>query len=292
MELLRVSPYDIEAEISVSEAETEYTVTVQDLSDLSITTDTLTSSAASIVTVTLPSAYDGSYLITVDGEETEVSVVRPYVDANTKADTASEIAQYASHEEVARAIIDSVIPEGFYFQKRVIETTGTGADYIPLWINAKKVLKLYENNVLMYDSSDASSYTASYEITQDKTAIIQTWSEQINRAEGAPLILPAAQSDMLDLQFAYRGFAKTFDYRIIVESGYRNIPTDIVKAAELLIDDLACGKLDYYKRYVSDYSSEQFKIKFGGGVFEGTGNILVDKILSKYAKSIRMLGVL
>lgn len=292
MELLRVTPYNIEAEISVEEAETEYEVTVQDLSDLSITTESLTSSTASVVSVTLPSRYDGNYLITIDGEETEVSVVRPYVDANTKAETASEIAAYKANEEVARAIIDSVIPEGFYFQKKVIETTGSGTDYIPLWINAKKVLKLYENNVLMYDAADASSYTVAYEITQDKTAIIQTWSEQLNRAEGAPLVLPAAQSDILDLQFAYRGFAKTFDYRIIVEAGYRNIPSDIVKAAELLIEDLACGRLDYYKRYVSDYSSEQFKIKFGGGVFEGTGNIIVDKILSKYAKSIRMLGVL
>jgi hypothetical protein len=78
----------------------------------------------------------------------------------------------------------------------------------------------------------------------------------------------------------------------VLEHGYKKIPNDIVRAAELLIEDISCGKLDYYKRYVSDYNTDQFKIKFDTRVFEGTGNILVDKILSKYAKSIRGLGVL
>ena len=59
-----------------------------------------------------------------------------------------------------------------------------------------------------------------------------------------------------------------------------------------MVDDLSCGRLDYYKKYVSDYSTDQFKLKFDSMVFEGTGNIIVDKILSKYAKSIRKLGVL
>jgi hypothetical protein len=60
----------------------------------------------------------------------------------------------------------------------------------------------------------------------------------------------------------------------------------------MLVEDIDCGKLDYYKRYISDYSTDQFKIKFDNKVFEGTGNVLVDKILSKYYKSITRLGVL
>jgi len=74
--------------------------------------------------------------------------------------------------------------------------------------------------------------------------------------------------------------------------GYKKLPSEIVRATELLIEDIACGRLDYYKRYIVDYNTDQFKIKFDPGVFEGTGNILVDKILSKYLKPIITLGVL
>ena len=85
---------------------------------------------------------------------------------------------------------------------------------------------------------------------------------------------------------------RTFDYKLILEVGHPNIPSDIVRAAELLTDDIACGKLEYYERYISSYNTDQFKLSFDKMVFEGTGNIIVDKILSKYAKSITTLGVL
>ena len=122
--------------------------------------------------------------------------------------------------------------------------------------------------------------------------MIQSASTLVNRSESSPLILPAAGSDWLDVKYEFRGFPKTFDYRIVVEAGYLEIPSDIVRAAELLTDDIACGKMDYSSRYVSEYNTDQFKLKFDKRVFEGTGNIVVDKILSKYAKSIRTLGVL
>jgi len=60
----------------------------------------------------------------------------------------------------------------------------------------------------------------------------------------------------------------------------------------LLVEDIKCNNLDYAGRYIKDYNTDQFKIKFDDRVFEGTGNMIVDKILSKYAKSIRIIGVL
>lgn len=277
----------------MSASGTNYTYTVTDLADQSATTGTVTSNSKLEVTVPLPDRYDGSYLVAVDNSETYVDVVRPYVDPTTKGDTASEIAEYSRNEELARAIIDAIVDTGFYYKKKVIQTTGLGADYIPLWIDAKKVLKLYENNVLMYDAASPEDYPTSYVVTDDSTAIIETYGDQINRLEGAQLIIPAGGSDIYDIKYVYRGFPKTFDYKIVVESGYPSLPSDIVRAAELLADDIACGKLDYYQRYIKAYNTDQFKIQFDDSrVFEGTGNIIVDKILSKYAKSIRVVGVL
>ena len=292
MEILRVPSYTTDAVITVSSASTSYDYTITDMADQSVTTGTTTSSSASKVTITLPSEYDGSYIVNVDSTDNYIDVVRPYVDPTTKGETATEIADYTKHETIARSIIDSVIIEGFYYKKKMIETTGLGADYIPLWINAKKVLKLYENNVLLFDAADPESYNTSYTITQDNTAIVEVYDGNINRLESARLIMPTSGSDIIDIKYVYRGFPKTFDYTVLLAVGYPNVPTDIVRAAELLIDDIACGKLDYVERYMKSYQTDQFKVGFDNRVFEGTGNFVVDKILSNYAKSITKLGVL
>jgi hypothetical protein len=292
MEILRVPSYVTDAVINVSGASTEYNYTITDMADQSVTTGTVTSTSASKVTISLPSEYDGSYIVNVDDTDNYIDVVRPYVDPTTKAETASEISEYAKHELVARSIIDSVIIEGFYYKKKIIETTGLGADYIPLWVNAKKVLKLHENNVLLYDASDPESYNTAYKITKDNTAIVEVYDDRINRLESANLVMPTGGSDTIDVKYVYRGFPRTFDYSILLAVGYPNIPADIVRATELLVDDIACGKLDYVERYMSSYQTDQFKIGFDNRVFEGTGNFVVDKILSNYAKSITKLGVL
>ena len=292
MEILRIPSYQAEAVLSVSAALTSYPYTITDMADDSVSSGTVTSDSNSKVTISIPGEYDNSYAINVDGTDHYVDLYRPYVDPTTKGETASEIAEYAKYETIARAIIDSVITEGFYYQKKTIQTTGLGSDYIPLWTNAHKVLKLYENNILMYDASDPESYSTSYRVTTDKTAIVEDYDGLINRLESAQLIMPTSGSDIIDIKYSYRGFPRTFDYTIVLSVGYPNIPSDIVRASELLIDDIACGKLDYVTRYMKSYQTDQFKIGFDNRVFEGSGNMIVDKILSKYAKSITRLGVL
>lgn len=288
MEILRVPSNTIQAVIDVTDPLTSYSYTITDLADFSVTSDTATSNASSEVTIPLVETMDGYYKIRVDDTDHYVEVVRPYSDYTGQAD----VATYKKNESFARALIDSVVPEGFYYKKAVIETTGLGADYISLWQKVNKILKVYENNVLVYDASDPDSYTRSFSITDDKTAITEDETGTVNRAEGAYNVLPAGASDILDVKYSYRGFPKTFDYKFVVEVGYPNIPTDIVKATELLIDDIVCDRLEYFSRYIKSYNTDQFKIALDNRMFEGTGNFLVDKILSKYAKSIRIVGVL
>jgi hypothetical protein len=293
MEILRVPPYadiPVTYTIPLSVVDEDVTVLITDMADLSVSTLEFEElSTGDNVTITLPGRYDSDYRVEVIIDEDVVSdttyeIVRPYVDPTTKGDTASDISSYADNEELARAIIDSIVGEGFYYKKKVLNFTGTGSDYLPIWDDVKKVLTVYENNKLVTDRE--------YEVTSDKTAIVEKSTDNINRAESAPLVLPAASSDSLDSQFIYRGFGKTWDYRITVEYGYTSVPSDIVRATEMLIHDIDCGKLDYYKRFISSYNTDQYRIQFDKSLFEGTGNILVDKILSKYTKSIKKLGVL
>ena len=174
----------------------------------------------------------------------------------------------------------------------MVDTVGLGADYLPLWMDVKKIRKVYENNVLMYNSDDIENSSVLYKITDDGTAITIDYDGEINKSENADLVIPMAMSDLWDMTFGYRGFAKTYDYSLHFEVGYKRVPSSIKRAAELLIEDIKCNKLDYAGRYIKDYNTDQFKIKFDDRVFEGTGNMIVDKILSNYAKSIRIVGVL
>jgi hypothetical protein len=292
MEILRVPSSVIAYKATGLTPGAEYSYTVLTLADHSVLSETGTADSSGSLSIVLPSNIDGDYEITIDGETYDVSVVRPYVDPNTKGDTASEIQAYAENEEIARAIIDSIIAPGFYYKKYVLDTVGNGSDYIPLWVDAKKVLKVYENNVCIYDANDADNYPRSFKITEDKTAIVENYTDMVNRSEGANVILPLAASDNGSVIYFTGGFVKNADYKFVLEVGHKNVPSDIVRAASLLIDDLACGKLEYYKRFVTAYNTDQFRIQFDKSSFEGTGNIIVDKILSKYNKSILKLGVL
>lgn len=292
MQILRVPPYNLSVTLDVSSAVTEYEYTIMDMADFSESTGTITSDSNSKVTIPLSSKYDTQYKITVDSEDTYVDVVRPYVDPNDHGTTASDIATYAENEELARAIIDSVCDVDFYFKKRVVETTGLGVDYIPVWVNAKDVIKVYENNVLLYDASDLENSATIFELIQDGSAITMQYNDAINRDESARILLPASPTDIAELDYSARGFPKGWDYRITFEVGYHKVPQDIKRATELLIHDIDCGKLDYYKRYIGSYNTDQFKIQFDKAVFNGTGNLIVDKILDKYSKPIEFVGVL
>jgi hypothetical protein len=303
MEILRVAPYsDINVSLEVPPGfldESVFTVTITDLTDLSKTITQHEAISDDLIQIQFPGKYDNSYrveLFSVDVGQNVLDetyeVTRPYVDPSTKGTTASEIAEYAMNEELARLIIDSVVSDGFYYKKKYLESAGVGSDYFPVWVDAKKILKVFENNVLVYDSSNPSEYERVFEFRQDLAAIVQYYPSAINRSEGASLIIPVSASDTDVIDYYYRGFAKTFDYSILVEHGYFSVPLDIKRATEILVEDIACGKLDYYKRYISDYSTDQFKIKFDSQLFGSTGNLIVDKILSKYQKSITRPGML
>jgi hypothetical protein len=297
MEILRTPPHDdLNFNFVVPEwytQDTNFYIRVTDLSDLSVVTTLLSGQAGDNFSYTLSAEYDSSYRIefdSVNGEDIPlyddtIEVVRPYVAPTTLGETASEIAEYTKYEEIARAIIDSIIPEGFYYKKKTLETVGLGADYIPLWWDAQRILSVYENNELVTDRT--------YEITRDKTAITEVAPDRVNRNEQAPLVLPMAGTDLVDANLPpLRGFPNGYDYKFVLAVGYPAVPSSIVRAATLLIDDIKCGRNDYYQRYISAYNTDQFRLQFDSRVFEGTGNIIVDKILSKYAKSITRLGVL
>lgn len=328
MIITRKPPYPLTATYTVDGPDT-YVVVVEDLKDNVLSEQVVEVASGNSLTFTLPndlSKYDDTYALSIyildsyDPEtndpiysdydvvvEDNLTVERTYIDPSTLGTTASEIAQYAQYEQLARAIIDAHTG-GFYLQAKYVEEVGQGTDYFPLWNRTYKILKAYENSELVYDSSQTPSALGdwNYLITKDKTAITKDPVTELggfNRSEQKPPVFPLAASDSISLYetddsgnvFTIQPgtlFPSGVDYIFKLEQGYKVVPVDIQDATLMLIEDIKCGKLDYYKRYVTSYSTDQFRLQFDKSMLNGTGNILVDKIIDKYITDYKRPGVL
>jgi hypothetical protein len=314
MEILRVPPYPITATWGVPEANADYVIYIEDLVDHSFENVEITSDNQSQIHYVMPRAklqFDRDFLFRVYdtlGEiviDSNLTVYRPYIDPNMLGTTATDIAEYKELEIVARSIIDTYLQEGsgtggaFYNHKLVIQKTGEGTDYFPIWHNANRVLKVYENDVLVYDFEDTeTNWEFTYKVTLDNSSIYrfvttEPTNTEYNRLEYNPTKTPMAIGDLGFYGRSGRGvaFPKGYDYTFILDAGYKAIPPDVELAAKYLIEDIKCGNNDYWKRFVTQYNTEQFDVKFAPQFLEGTGNLIVDKILSNYKGNLLKPGI-
>lgn len=334
MQILRLPPYPLTISYDVPLANTEYILAIDESSrNVSDLSEVIMSTAGAKLEYTLPeqfNSYDESYYLVIyetvyttgseDPEagdivvEDNLEIMRPYVNPATLATslghgTATEINNYIKYENLARAIIDSVVPDGFYYQRTWYEVNGNGTDYLGLWDRIYKISKAYENNELVWDvNADPQALGQwNYLLTKDKTAIIKEWNQQMTdsniRLVGAPKGLPLGGSDSIYLYDTEDSvntmstipgvtFPIIFNYLFSLDKGFKVVPYDIQDATIMLIDDIKCGKMEYYKRYILDYSTDQYKIKIDKSALGGTGNILVDKVLEKYITNFGTPGVL
>ena len=307
MQVMRVPPYPLVTTWNLPDANYDYIVYVEDLVDHSIEETTITSDANGKLVYQLPISkveFDREFLIRfydVEHEhiiyEDNLSVVRPYVNASDLGETASEIKEYKMYEVIARSLIDTFINDGFYNHKSILQAQGNGLDYMPVWRMANRVLKVYENNVLIYDkdAADPTTNLYNFSITLDNSAIQKTTNTEYNRlTQTLPdSSLPISRGDLMFDQRRDGGvFTQGYDYLFVLDEGFRALPPDVVRATTMLINDLKCGNLDYAKKYISSYDTDQFTIKFDAKAFEGTGNMIVDKMLEKYNRGILKVAVI
>jgi len=303
MEIMRVPPYPLTTYWNLPIANYEYIVYIEDLVDHSIEETHIFSDNNSQIMYEIPLVkvqFDRKFLIRFYDTEHEhilyednLDIIRPYVNPSKLGTTASEIAEYQELELVARSILDTQIADGFYNAKHIVQKIGDGSDYMSVWEPANRVLKVYENNILVYDIDNPSINQYKFGITFDNSAIIKETTDVFNRVEQGVINLRPAYGDLALVGSARSvDFPRGFDYVFVLDVGYRAVPRDIEYATTLLIEDLKCGKLDYYKRYIESYDTDQFKMQFNKGLFDGTGNLIVDKIIEKYKVNIPKPGVI
>jgi hypothetical protein len=303
MEALRVPPYPLTLKFDVPTSGDIYTLRLQDLVEHFVEESNITSANLQI-TYVIPLSkieFDRKYEVKILNSDEEIvfednlDIVRPYTDPNKLGTTASEIAEAKYNELIARSIIDSFVVDGFYNQKVIVQTVGEGLDYIPLWVNAYKVLRVYENDVLIFDV-DEETNDRYFKLSLDNSAVqeyVPNSTESLNRLEKTLPDLPISYGDLGYYGWTSVAFPRGYDYTLVLDAGYKTVPSDIQAATEMLVNDIKCGRLDQYKRYVEEYQTDQYKVKFNASkLFSGTGNIIVDQILSKYTKNITRLGIL
>jgi hypothetical protein len=219
--------------------------------------------------------------------ETNIDVVRPYCNI-TKVGLKLELTYEETKEleKVARYMIDSQTSP-FTYLKKYKEVTGGGYDYIPIDERIIKIYKVYENNILVYNvDGDPEYWEGVYRISTDKTSIIVD-----NTTITAPGVNRMNYPSVWRDRFLDVDFPDGYEYLIQADFGWQTVPQDIQEACEILIQDLSKGNLRYATRYIESFDNEDFKIKFQKDYSTTTGNMVVDKILSKYKTFIK-IGVL
>jgi len=222
--------------------------------------------------------YDsGNQLVYAGG----IDVVRPYCDLNVVISKLGvNNAKGVMAEKVARKIIESEAGK-FTFVKKQKEVIGMGMDYLPIDERIQSLHMLYENNRLVFDSANPEDFEREFKISIDKSAIVQE-HEHVNRMQ-----YPKVWRDRaLGIDFP-----SGFDYVVDGEFGYRVVPEDIQEACEILMQDTLSDNLRYVNRYIEKFDNTEFNITFSKNYASGTGNLIVDKILTKYKNRIR-LGVM
>lgn len=296
----------------------DYFVEVYDDYGVMLVSETVTAAFDGMVEYVLPpdfSKYDQTcslYLYSMVNDAVDEAVVidslyiyRPYV-APTNDMTQDELEDFLKQERAARQIIDS-ITGGFYYKKAVIQMVGNGTDYLPVYRRVNKINYVYKNNVLVYDRFNTVDPQEVYYITPDKTAVTVYVGGEANRLESAAIQTRKALSDAYSVFSTdydspktlshYEGgmfFPKGADYVIFGEAGWSVVPQDISEACSMLMNDISCNKLSYVQKYITEYETDQFRIKYSDMALKskGTGNLDVDRILSNYTNTITYIGVL
>lgn len=317
--LRQPSEFPLTLEYSGLDASTEYSLRIYDNNTTLLYSYDVTSDSDGVISQELDKyfeKFDDEYSVNVfsldvDGypENTVVmdnlTIKRPYVNPYTLGDTDGEDEEAVYLERIARSIIDSIVG-GFYYTYDTVDVTALGGDYLAIPNRINRINYVYRNNIKVYDRfASASVVQDVYFVTSDNAAITIQQEGLYNRSESKPVDLPLAASDSFNLYNdsddpiaaltkvrEFDLFPNGYDFTVTGEFGYPVVPVDIQEAAKMLISDIRCGKLDYVNKYINEYRTDQFTIKYSDIAWQGTGNRIVDQILQGYKTNFYKIGVL
>jgi len=287
MIIYRVPPFPPFRTIAVPVVDHEYDWVISDEFGEELSTGTATSDSDGILSFHSPSIrYDADYVLEVtDAGETvliePLFVIRPY-GALPVTEEEKRV------ESISRAIIDSTT-NGFYYTLATFETEGSGSDYLPIPSRINKLTRVWENGELVFTNGNVEN-TKSFAVSKDRSSVVLVGEDSFD--SGKPIKVTYAGSDSFGgFNGSGGAFPQGSDYVVEYESGYLVVPNEVMQAAALLAADVG-DEDEYLKRYISEYDTDQYKVKYSARVFGGTGNKTVDQLLKKFRDYTVRAGLL
>lgn len=225
----------------------------------------------------------------------DVSLVRPYVTADelaeelgltivtgTPADN-SEVKRSTIErwERQARMFINSKIDDRIRLQYKTVTVVGQDTDVLYLDGNRIESFdKITKDDEVLYDTKeDVNLLDYTIEISKSKLQL-KPYYVGANIDEGK------AMSAIYDPGYFERGSI----YSVRGEYGWKNVPEELREATIILVDDMRCNDWSYRNKGLKSVKNDSFDIQYNDIAFSGTGNILVDALISDF-KSIRMFAI-
>lgn len=224
------------------------------------------------------SIIEDSIFVTLTRQYATYNEIENYFNA-TFHNTASAIDQQPADfiqklERKARYLINAYINSEFKFEYKTVGAYGQNTDLLHLGQRIESFDKITSDDYVIYDSTEEPVLDilgATLTVAPSKFAI-KIVSEGVNITEWVD------QNPLQNPSY----FGKDSAYLIRGEYGWKAIPEDVKVAVYELINDFVCNDSIYRNKGLKSISNDSFNIQFADGMLNGTGNLYVDSLLSKY----------
>lgn len=268
-----------------------------------IQSGTTASGASQVFTATLTSdsaAYDRNIKIewvssTASGASTTInyySIVRPFATASRireLADINSSVtdATLKKEEKKARSLIQSYTGVKFSKEYTSIVVYGNDSDVLTLPVPVIRIDKIYEDDILVYDSTSTASvnnfdYAIEPSVSKTRIKIINEDDELERRVLEYPDVAVIPYSGT---------FKKDYQYKIVGIFGYEYVPSKVELACSLVVEDLLCNDWNIRNKIIQSIKTDSYDIQYAKEFAGGTGNLMVDSLLSEWYQAPRFMAV-
>lgn len=230
----------------------------------------------------------------VNGQEfnkkDDLIVVTPYVDitqAGEELGLGSDPSdpnyktyfQIVQAERYARKTIESFTTQKFYSYLDKNTIYGAGSDILPLPAKITKIHKLYQNDILVYDSiNNINNWIYTPQISESGFGIrIDRSSLVDNTVYSANGLVPPSINDSY-----FGAFGKDQVYRIEGRFGWDHVPNDIEHACIELMKDYFSRDRIWRNKYIKSISTFDWDFEYSSDAHKTTGNLYVDNLLADY----------
>lgn len=230
----------------------------------------------------------------VNGESIEkkddLVVVTPYVDitqAGEELGLGSDPSdpnyktyfQIVQAERYARKTIESFTNQKFNSYLDKLTIYGSGSDILPLPAKITKINKLYQNDILIFDSiNNINNWLYIPQISESGFAVRINKSSLIdNTVYSANGLVPPSINDSY-----FGAFEKDQTYRVEGKFGWDHVPNDIEHACIELMKDYFSKDRIWRNKYIKSISTFDWDFEYASNAHKTTGNLYVDNLLADY----------